>query len=113
MSYETHIEATTAAAALLQRMTGSGWDLRVWENQGWHFELRNGPLQLYKHGDRYSCLLGSEVPPTGGEHFWEVEKRYCNPGAAIIAQLRVAREFLDRLNTLVSALEKRLHETGG
>jgi hypothetical protein len=33
-------------AALLAQMHGEGWTLDVWENLGWHYCVRRGPLSV-------------------------------------------------------------------
>ena len=40
-------EAEERGQALLKRMKGKGWKLRVHENIGWHYNVWNGPAAVY------------------------------------------------------------------
>lgn len=39
-------EATKAAKALVKQM-GKGWEMRVWENIGWHAAVGKAPFSIY------------------------------------------------------------------
>ena len=43
--------ATAEAAALAKRM-GEGWEPRVWENLGWHYEVHKGAAVIHVTIDR-------------------------------------------------------------
>jgi len=68
MAYDHEHEAEEAGGyALLLMSDPNKWKLEVWENLGWYFCLKNGPVSVYQHKDGYSCLIASNVnDPHGG-----------------------------------------------
>lgn len=66
MSYKTRAEAIEAGFDCLKKMKGEGWDLEVWDNIGWHFCLRSGPVAVYEcvGPGTYHCLVSDN--PKGG-----------------------------------------------
>ncbi len=52
--------AERRADRLTAAMTpATGWEPRVWENLGWHFETKNGHLRVMASGVGYTAYLGS------------------------------------------------------
>lgn len=87
MHERTKAEATAKAKALLKRMTTKGWKIRVHENMGWHYNLINGPVNLYEYvleigKPHYSCLIGTENGGCGvGLALWTEEKAFKHPSS--------------------------------
>jgi hypothetical protein len=78
------------------------WNLRVFENAGWHWSLDalGGLFTLYGgcNGERsYSCLLSSGEYTHCGSYDWASQKRFKNPNSAINHQLRMAEDYLTRI----------------
>lgn len=62
----TKAQALRAGKALLKKMKGYDWQVRVWENIGWHYEVHSGPVAVYPAGQgKYFCLI-SDDPQKGG-----------------------------------------------
>lgn len=61
-------QATKEADALAARM-GDGWEPRVWENLGWHYEVTKGIASIGPH------RAGSAI--SGG---WKVAEYWCSIG---------------------------------
>lgn len=104
------LQAVTRGRALLARMRGQGWRLRVWQNLGWHYQCSNGTLHVYvslpSRGDalaRYWTLMGYD---SGGRT--ELTQPGCpnftDPNAAVLAQVRFAREYIEMLQAQVDQL---------
>jgi len=83
-SSETEEEAMKKGDELLAMMKGDGWELSVHENMGWHYSVRNGPMQMQSSSSggttTYSILLGgSLVVRTAGVSHFLVEDWYGTP----------------------------------
>jgi hypothetical protein len=98
--------AARLGGELLAKMKGTGWQLRVWENLGWHYEVHNcvgdREVSVRVHYGKYSVLFGHN----GGEIFWTERKSYDDPNEAVRQQLKLARKFVDDLNVEVTKAEK-------
>lgn len=109
----TNVEATKRGKALLKRVKGRGWKLDVWENLGWHYAVRNGPLTVYAdrytkdRSMRYSTLLGGEPKDRhcGSLNWSPPSKGYRDPNRAVRAQLKAARAYVNQVDALVTDLE--------
>jgi hypothetical protein len=105
--------ATKAGKALLARMNGKGWKLRVWENFGWHYAVNLGPINVFPEGGisdpvgaRFHILMNDRGnDSTGGSYQWLVRRHFKDPNAAVRAQLRLARKRADEINRLVTKVE--------
>lgn len=82
--------------AALTKQLGKGWETRVWENLGWHFESRFGNLKV--HGDR-ARGRGSRFSYTAYFGRWAVSAT--SPRRAV---LKLAREIEAELTGLVEAV---------
>lgn len=102
--------ATCEGKALLARMHGKGWKLRVWENAGWWYAVENGALSIsptgleYEGRCRYSTLLGRDG--LSGEMFWTENKSYTDPNAAVRRQIKIARKFISEITAVVDKVER-------
>lgn len=95
---------------LLARMKGDGWKLRVWENLGWHYSVKNGGMSVYPSFDgiAYHALLHKENDGIGGETFWTDNNRHSDPNLVVERQLKTARNFTDRCVKTLDDLELRI-----
>lgn len=109
-SSETEAEALSKGARLIEQLNGKGWELRVWQNTGWHYEAANGPLTVqatsYMVGPTsYWCLLADDVYryPGSGAVFWTDTKHptFEDPNDAVRHQYKIASEFVHRVTRVV------------
>ena len=112
-------EALQQAKDLLQKMKTPGWVLRVWENLGWHFAIENsqGLISVYEDAREnvqyYLCMLTDDRGCTGcGSAIWNDEKRHLDPNQAVAETMRLAREKVDSLYSLVRDVECDLKRRG-
>lgn len=82
--------------AALTKQLGKGWETRVWENLGWHFESRFGNLRV--HGNR-ARGRGSRYSYTAYFGRWAVSAT-----APRRAVLKLAREIETELAGLKEAV---------
>jgi hypothetical protein len=108
MTYLSRKEAEEAARKVQKRMKSKGWKIRVWENLGWHFEIKKGTIQLHEasHNGRrpyYWTLMGSELNSYGGETYLladetpKIDMQIYDPNDAYLRQLKVAKAHLDKI----------------
>lgn len=87
--------ATNRANELARRM-GPGWETRVWENLGWHYEVHKGCCHLHvnRYGDntRYTAYLNSAT---------QFVKSSDSPEAAVVA---AAMEAVAHVHTVTADL---------
>lgn len=93
---------------LLKRMKGRGWQLRVWQNLGWHYMVRKGTIQVYvsafgRNGITYHTMMGYE---NAGRPELSIpnDPRFKDPNQAVAAQVRFARKIIARLQADVAGL---------
>jgi hypothetical protein len=58
-------EAAVASAAALAVRMGAGWEPWVWENGGWHYEVRKGVAEIHVTEDRRGERVGPSYPVSG------------------------------------------------
>ncbi len=82
----TKKEATVKAKALKKLMKTKGWKIRVWENIGWHYSLKNGPVNLSEYNcgkeTSYSCLIAHTPGFCGGLALWTEDSKSRRANAA-------------------------------
>lgn len=123
MFAKTEQEAEAAAREALALMTTPGWTIRVWENMGWCWCLRNGNLRIYSTKLYpvslsssgmlvfHAQLSTSHVP--GSPAYWSHREQYADPNEAVEATLKEARDFVARMDKIVSEAELSLEPSGG
>lgn len=97
----TEKQATSAANKLLRQMKTSGWEIRVWENLGWHYSLLlqvgddcGVSLSDCSHQGKitYYCLASRNYLGSG-ETQWTSNKYFDDPNSAFEHQLaRIKKE---------------------
>lgn len=95
-----HEKAKKSASDLVKKM-GPGWQARVWENLGWHWNAvsKNGYLKIHpSSGEGYTAFLGEK----GGGGKWAQHGR--TPQEAIAAVVLQAREELSLIERLLTGL---------
>jgi hypothetical protein len=75
-------------------------ELRVWENQGWHYAVESGTISLSawptRSGTTYSCLIGRGCSGDGiwsGPEFREHFINQGDPKAVVMAELKKAKRL--------------------
>ena len=108
-NFNTEQRARDRGMKLLERLHGTGWALRVWENLGWHYAASNGTVNVHPSGnDKFFCLIGSAQHPTAGLGVWtkDGDKSTSDPNEAVRRSLKLARGVVDDLNETLSAAEQ-------
>jgi hypothetical protein len=98
MYFKKAAQARKAGEAVQARLNDKfreGWELRVWENLGWHFDCRLGTMTVSMNeidGSRqYHCMISSDYKYTGtGNADWTEDKRYSSPEEAVKHALETA-----------------------
>ena len=115
MTCSSEKAAKAAAKDLLGAMRGNGWKTRVWENMGWHYEVRlsvkSGTLMVWPCGDgTYMALLGAGVcHDAGGNYCWSQRLgSHNNPNAAAKEAVAHARKTARTCFDAVEECVKRL-----
>lgn len=95
---KTELEARKEATILIGKMKTKGWKARVWENLGWHYEIRKGCISIYPSGigDKleYFALMGDGWGV--GEIFWSEQGTFCDPNIAYERQIELARAHVSK-----------------
>lgn len=107
-------QATESARNLLKRMRGKGWEYKVWEDEGWYYYMVFvGPLSVHPYGDeevkgeKYQCLCEESLKKSERGIIKDYEW-YTDPNQAVEQQIKIAREYVDKLNSVVKYVEKRI-----
>lgn len=103
------------AEEVLALMKTAGWEIRVWENMGYHAELCNSDL-IHLHWyqrpgkpRRFHCLLSSERGGGGGSSYWLDKDFYDDPNDAVAGQLAAAAEFNRKVYNVLVHLVNSLY----
>jgi hypothetical protein len=103
----TEVEARTKGAAMMQRLKGTGWKLKVWENFGWHCAAENKFITVFEHDSRFSALLTTKPECPGvGETYWSEHVNFADPNEAVLEQMKTARAFLNKCRRATDYVEK-------
>ena len=79
------VEAGKAAKARLDKRWPK-WKLRVWNNLGWHYDLRLGPISLSESsGGGYFCMVSESLESDGTGGFWPEFPHYGDTPEAAVA----------------------------
>lgn len=107
----TKAEATKEGKALLARMKGVGWKLRVWENCGWHYSVLLGTIYVYGSPGCFNVLFSADKKiPGAGEIFWTTRgEHYKDPNRAVEMQLKCARTFVNKCSKAIEDVERGLN----
>lgn len=110
-------QATLKARALCRKLKGAGWrpivhpldprDLRA----GYYYYAKNNGLHIHpaSNGDnRYHCLLSADNDGHGGAGYWTTHFFHRDPNKVVKHQMKTARQFVNMLNTNLTALENNL-----
>lgn len=113
---EEKAKAIAAGRALLKRMLGRGWKLRVWQNLGWHHSAERGPLTVYPlHGRAgrhagYHAMLSDDPKGThSGAMAWTPRgtRQHRDPNKAAAEAVKLARAYLKQATRAVDLAEGR------
>jgi hypothetical protein len=109
---KTKQQAQNKGKALLRKMKGKGWKLRIWENLGWHYEVSLGgltvsPFEISGKKERYHALLSAGDYAGTGEIFWtDVGFYSTDPNKVVKHQLKIARDFINKCNKAIKQIEQ-------
>lgn len=99
---------------MLGMLDGNGWEIRIWENMGWHYKAVNSYLSVQPsivNDNKYYATLGTEQLGRGGTPgYWVTTKAYNDPMEAVINQLRIAAEFV---RSRMAIVDKAFEAIGG
>lgn len=98
---DEHDKAKAIGVMTLKRLKNpAGWKIRVWENMGWHVQLKKGGMNLHirTYGDKieYSTLFSAEGG-SGGDPSWTDQFRSEDPNKAVEHQLKLVRRELKKI----------------
>lgn len=108
---KTKAEAVAAARHVRQLLNRpKGWKIHVWKNEGWSWNLRNGPMSLHRSFDgKMFALLSDHIDnPIGGSMMWTVTYTHANPNRVLANQIEVAKKRLAELKQIDAFLDTLL-----
>jgi len=99
----TKRQAQEEAERLLELIGQEGWQVKIWENMGWHCKATKGYLSIYTSiGDEYHAVLGTEKGCGGTPTYWSTESYHEDPMEAVRIQMRKALEFVTNCQGIVT-----------
>lgn len=105
MDCKTEMEATSKAVALVNRMHGKGWRIRVWENIGWHYAVVTDYLSVREYTDKkgtYYSIFMDRYKNTGtGRGDWVIDND-TDPNRLVRRQLQRAADNVADLAEVVT-----------
>lgn len=105
----TKAQAQEKGEELLKLMKDKRWELRVWENMGWHYAVRNGPIDVHPaHDGSYGCLVAESIDGDGGSMLWSTNFSHSDPNKVAAHEVEAAREVLDKITTAIEYAESVL-----
>jgi hypothetical protein len=117
MGVRTKEEAEATGTAAKALLTSKGWKLRVWENDGWHWELCNHIISLHssrlnQHG-KFWALVTDEVRSVGsGAMLFSdpagVAFEHADPNVVVERAMAYATKVVAKLSGIVAAANRRL-----
>ena len=104
----TEAQAKAKGAELLRGLNGTGWELKVFENCGWHYTACNKFISVHpsRGGKYFAMMTADEDRPGVGEVYWRSDGSFDTPQEAVEAQLQVARNHFDKVRQAVEYVEK-------
>jgi len=106
MSSISKIDAEVRALALKKKMKGKGWKTRVWENMGWFFEVKNGPITVIGDEGNYFAMVGLDGSGNGCWTCGGYPDKFADPNRAVAVAVKHARKQLDECIKIVKTSEK-------
>ena len=112
----TKEQAEQRGNLLFNKMRGEGWKLRVWENLGWQYEVKNGAMSVTPCSlgeapdgseDIQFCLMGTDKDDdmSSGHMGWETDFISTDPNEVVLVQVKRAREVLNGYIAAVTHIE--------
>jgi hypothetical protein len=105
-------EAREKGNALLARMNGVGWKLRVWNNAGWHYAVRKGPMEVFPStiAGHFRCLLSDTDKAGHGYPAWTTDYAHEDPNEVVQHEVENARRVFDGIMDHLSVAVLRAEE---
>ena len=99
-AYKNAVESAKATVKLMQPQ--KGWKIRVWENLGWHWEIKKGNLEVhFSHPSRQYWATLSEDGGSG-DSFDTNFTAYCtDPNRAVEHKLQIANNYIKKLQQII------------
>lgn len=111
----TESQARSKAEKLLAKMKSPGWEIRVWENLGWHYSLQRGTLNVLEHEYQktaYHIFYSEEVGGVSEPSYYGIcNKSYDNPNLAVEKALQLAARFIKE-QVKVLNINRKVHGLG-
>lgn len=107
----TKEQAEQRGNLLFNKLRGEGWQVDVWENDGWHYAVTNGPLRVTSAVEAekpedctFMCLMDSDRHSRciAGHMDWSTNYTSKYPLDVVLNQVREARRVL---NVYIDAVE--------
>jgi hypothetical protein len=104
---KTKREAVEAGRALIRKLKGKGWKLRVWKNIGWQFYAYNGPISVHGKVEYWAVVSNNPDHAGGGWSIWDDPnlKQYSDPNKAVRRAMKFVREYFNRVKAVVERAE--------
>ena len=98
---KTEHDHAVECAELLARALGAGWTTRVWENLGWHYEVRSpcDRLSVHPNSNSFTAFLGE---PSGIGGRWAESGD--TPHEAMGAVIKEARAEYELVGSMIKGL---------
>ncbi|TPL42663.1 MULTISPECIES: hypothetical protein [unclassified Mesorhizobium] len=115
--HEWYVAAKRNAEALAARM-GDGWQVKIWENLGWHYTVEKGHVTIHVNEDRnapfdpqagypvrsYSAWIQPGV--VIADHVIQIIEAAENPEDALGFAVQAARTAMSRMAAALEALHE-------
>jgi hypothetical protein len=104
-------QAWSDANKLLKKMKSKGWEVRVWENLGWHYELVSRHISLHVlkgvKGPSYGTMMNlTEEFSCAGQPELRSPGYYSDPNDAVANQLKVAEDYMNKLQLAINLVKQ-------
>lgn len=108
MKQRSELEAYREAHAMAAQL-GSGWIPRVWENLGWYWTVRKGPIEIRpRHGGGYAAEFRCPMDAGGWRNLVQLWVDGDTPWEALHNCLEQGRSMASIFSSQLSAAEAEL-----
>lgn len=99
-TWAAYQQALKASRDIARRL-GPGWEPNVWENLGWHFNLKCGPMAVYPAIRKGKFIITMANGPY-------LDRVFTTPAAAVRAQCRALDRKIQQMVAASTAARKGL-----
>jgi hypothetical protein len=106
----TETEARAKGAEMMDGLLGADWQLKIWDNCGWHCMAINKfvSVHLATAGKYFAMLTTRDDIPGCGDSFFENNGRFDTPQEAVDACIADARSFMNKVRRTIDYVEKKI-----